>query len=163
MTDLVPTSITLPTFQVLSNHVLVVTVFNYPEEGISITTQSPTGQFWALEGVTGGTYSRPPVLLSHVFPFYYVHVLLKTQNFIYFYFLNSFLKILFIYFLERGEGERKRGRETSMCGCLSCTPLRDLACNSGIFPDLESNWWPFGLQASTQSTEPHQPGQHTKF
>ena len=35
-----------------------------------------------------------------------------------------FLKILFIYlFLERkGKGGRERGRETSMCGCLSCAP-----------------------------------------
>ena len=36
-------------------------------------------------------------------------------------FFLFFLKILFICFLERGEG-RKRGRETSMCGCLLCTP-----------------------------------------
>ena len=34
---------------------------------------------------------------------------------------SSFFKNLFIYlFLERGEG-RERGRETSMCGCLSHT------------------------------------------
>ena len=26
-------------------------------------------------------------------------------------------------------------------------------------PDWKSNWWPFGLQAGAQSTEPHQPGQ----
>ena len=38
------------------------------------------------------------------------------------------LKILFIYFRE-GEGGRKRGRKTSMCSCLSCTP-----------------WWGPGLQ-----------------
>ena len=34
----------------------------------------------------------------------------------------------------------------------------DLAYNSGMCPDWESNWGPFGLQASTESTEPHQPG-----
>ena len=35
----------------------------------------------------------------------------------------SFLKkILFIYFWREGKGGRKRGRETSMCGCLSCAP-----------------------------------------
>ena len=33
---------------------------------------------------------------------------------------NIFLKY-FIYFL-RGERKRKRGRETSMCGCLMCAP-----------------------------------------
>ena len=32
-----------------------------------------------------------------------------------------FKKMLFILFLE-GKGGRKRGRETSMRGCLSCTP-----------------------------------------
>ena len=36
-----------------------------------------------------------------------------------------FKKNDFIYlFLERGKGERKRGRETSMCGCLSHTSHR---------------------------------------
>ena len=57
---------------------------------------------------------------------------------------KTFFKKDFTYlFLERGEG-RKRGRETSMCGCLSHTPYWDLACNPGMCPDLESNQWPFG-------------------
>ena len=34
---------------------------------------------------------------------------------------SFFLKIVFIYFRD-GEGVRKKGRETSMCGCLSCAP-----------------------------------------
>ena len=67
-------------------------------------------------------------------------------------------KILFIYFWREGKGDRKRGRETSVCGCLSVLPTGYLACNLGICPDQESNKWPFGLQAVTQSTEPHQPG-----
>ena len=37
-----------------------------------------------------------------------------------FYFLN-FLKDFIYLFLDRGEG-RERGKETSMCGCLSHTP-----------------------------------------
>ena len=45
-----------------------------------------------------------------------------------------------------------------MCGCLSRTPIGDLACNSGMCPGWEVNQWPFGSQAGTQSTEPHQPG-----
>ena len=36
--------------------------------------------------------------------------------------LSFFLKILFIYFWREGKGGRKRGRDTSMCGCLSCAP-----------------------------------------
>ena len=35
-------------------------------------------------------------------------------------FYLNFLKILFIYFLRQGIGRRKRGRETSVCGCLLC-------------------------------------------
>ena len=35
--------------------------------------------------------------------------------------LFYFFKILFIYFRE-GKGGRTRGRETSMCSCLSCAP-----------------------------------------
>ena len=37
-------------------------------------------------------------------------------------------------------------------------PTGDPAHNPGMCPDQESNWWLFGSQASTQSTEPHQPG-----
>ena len=57
------------------------------------------------------------------------------------------------------KGGRKRGRETSMRGCLSHDPpTGDLICNPGMCPDGESNWQPFGSQGNTQSTEPHQPG-----
>ena len=44
-----------------------------------------------------------------------VHFIFQLLSFI-------FLKILFIYFQREGKGKRKRGRETSMCGCLSHTP-----------------------------------------
>ena len=62
----------------------------------------------------------------------------------------------FIYlFLER-EGGRKG--ETHQCVVAShMPPTGDLAHNPGIHPDWESNWQPFGLQARTQSTDPHQP------
>ena len=42
-------------------------------------------------------------------------------------------------------------------------PAEDLACNPGMCPDWESNQRPFGSQASTQSTEPHQPGPINSF
>ena len=45
-----------------------------------------------------------------------------------------------------------------MCGCLLRNLYGDLAHNPGMCPDWESNQQPFGLQACTQSTEPHQPG-----
>ena len=62
-------------------------------------------------------------------------------------------------FLDRGEGRGKGGRETSMCGCTRTPPTGDLAHNPGMCPDWESNLRPFGSHASTQSTEPQQPGQ----
>ena len=71
----------------------------------------------------------------------------------------SFLKVLFIYLFF----ERKRGRETSMCGCLSCTPNWGPGPQSRHMPYWESNWQPFGSQANAQSTDPHQPGLSCPF
>ena len=39
-----------------------------------------------------------------------------------------------------------------------CPSPGDLAHNPGMCPDWESNWWPFGSQAFTQSIELPQPG-----
>ena len=50
-----------------------------------------------------------------------------------------------------------------MCGCLLHTPTGDLAYNPGMCLDWESNQQPFGSQASTQSTDPHQPGLYAYF
>ena len=73
-----------------------------------------------------------------------------------------FLKILFI-FRERGrEGEREG--EEHQCVVASCMPPTGaLAHIPGMCPDWESNLWPFGSQACTQSTEPRQPGLYLKF
>ena len=70
------------------------------------------------------------------------------------------LKILFIYFKERGmEGERE-GEKHQCVVASHVSPTGDLDRNPGMCPDWESNRQPFGLQASTQSTEPHQPGHY---
>ena len=62
--------------------------------------------------------------------------------------------ILFILIFRVGrEGEKHQ------CVVASDTlPTGDLAGNPGMCPDWELNWRPFGSQASSQSTEPHQPG-----
>ena len=71
----------------------------------------------------------------------------------------SFLKIYYLFIFRQKWRKGVREGEKHQCVVASHTPpTGDLACNPGIFPDWESNWWPFGLQASTQSTEPHQPG-----
>ena len=77
--------------------------------------------------------------------------------------LFIFLKILFI-FLERKMGEEERKRKISVWEIHQLVashmlPTGDLTRNPGMCPDWELNLWPFGFQASTQSTEPHQPGQ----
>ena len=53
---------------------------------------------------------------------------------------------------------QKRGRKTSMCGCLTCTPYWWPGLQPRHSP-WELNQQPFGLQTGAQSTEPHQPGQ----
>ena len=66
------------------------------------------------------------------------------------------LKIFYL-FLERGE---ERERKTHVLLLLSHPPTGDLAGNPGMCSDWESKWQLLGLQAGTQSTEPHQPGQY---
>ena len=69
---------------------------------------------------------------------------------------------LFI-FRERGRWGERKG-EKHQCVVASCTsPAGDSACNPGTCPDWESIQQPFGLQAGTQSTEPHQPGHRNTF
>ena len=75
-----------------------------------------------------------------------------------FFFKFLFLKKILFIFRERGrEGEREG--EKHQCVVVSHAPSTgDLACNTGMCPDWELNRQPFGSQASTQSTEPHQLG-----
>ena len=83
-------------------------------------------------------------------------------TFFFFYFKD------FIYlFLERGEGRKKKRERNinvweihwSVVSRMSPTgDLACLACNPGMCPDWETNWWPFSSQVRTRPTEPHQPG-----
>ena len=69
-------------------------------------------------------------------------------------FFFLFLKTLVI-FREKGmEGEKHQ----CVVASHAPTPLGSLAHNPGKCPDWELNQQPFGSQASTQSTEPHQIG-----
>ena len=55
--------------------------------------------------------------------------------------------------------EGGRERETHPCVVASPASLTGaLACKPSMCPDWESNQQPFGSEAGTQSTEPHQPG-----
>ena len=64
-----------------------------------------------------------------------------------------FLKDFIYLFLDRGEG-----RETSMCGCLSCAPHRGPGLQPRHVPWRGIQPATFWFEAHAQSTEPHQPG-----
>ena len=84
---------------------------------------------------------------------------ISTVLFSPFQFLNLFKDFTYL-FLEQGrEGERERNINVR----LPVTPRGDLAHNPHMCPDWESNGWPFGSQASTQSTEPQQPEPYFVF
>ena len=56
--------------------------------------------------------------------------------------------------------EREREGEKHQCVVAShVPPTGDLACNPGMCPGWELNWWPFVSQTCIQSTKPRQPGQ----
>ena len=81
-----------------------------------------------------------------------------------FYFQGIFFKRFYLFiFRERGR-EREREVEKYQCVVATCTPPAwDLAWNPGVCPDWELNQWPFGSQAGTQSTGPHQPWIFSSF
>ena len=72
-----------------------------------------------------------------------------------------FLRFYLFIFRERDrEGERE-GEKHQYMVASHAPPTGGLAHNPGTCPDWESDRWPFGSQASAQSTEPHQPGLRT--
>ena len=81
-------------------------------------------------------------------------------NILFYLFITDFICIFF----DRGEGrEEERERNIDVWLPFTYPVLGNLACNPGMCHDWESNQQPCGLQASAQSTEPHQPGQDKHF
>ena len=78
-----------------------------------------------------------------------------------------FLRLYLFIFREKGrEKERERNidvQEIHQWVASGTPPTGNLAHNPGMCPDWESNWQPFGSQARSQSTEPHQPGPEWHF
>ena len=60
------------------------------------------------------------------------------------------------------EGEREGEKHQCMVAS-DAPPTGDVVCNPGMCPDWEFDLLPFALQAGTQSTELHQPGQNNLF
>ena len=75
--------------------------------------------------------------------------------------MDSFF-LRFYLFIFRGEGREEGGNievwEINQSVASHTAPTGDLACNPGMCPAWESNWWPFRSQAGSPSTEPHQRG-----
>ena len=65
---------------------------------------------------------------------------------------------LFIYFRERGKGEKERERNINVWLPFTCPPPKNCPSTQACALTENRICQPFGLQASTQSTEPHQPG-----
>ena len=74
----------------------------------------------------------------------------------------NFLKE-FIYFYWEGKGGRKRGRETSVCGCLLSAPYPGPGPQPRYVPWLGIKAVTLWCSSGTQATEPHQPGLKGKF
>ena len=72
--------------------------------------------------------------------------------------MRVFFKDFYLFiFRDRGRQGEREG-EKHQCVVASRTPAGDLAHNPGMCPDWKSNQQTFASQASTHSTEPHQPG-----
>ena len=65
---------------------------------------------------------------------------------------------MYLFFRERGREEEREEEKHQCVVAFHMPPTGDLACKSVICPDWELNQRPFGMQAGTQSTEPHQQG-----
>ena len=74
-----------------------------------------------------------------------------------------FFKKRFYLFIFR-EGKGRREGEKHQCVVASCAPpTGDLACNPGMCPDWESNWWPFGSRPALNPLSHTSQGYPTVF
>ena len=72
---------------------------------------------------------------------------------------STFFFLRFYLFCFQTDGKGGTEGEKQQCVVASrAPPTGDLAHNPGTCPDWKLNQQPFGSQAGTQSTEPHQPG-----
>ena len=89
-------------------------------------------------------------------------ILLFTFHYTYLSSLSPLKKKKILFIFRDGEGGKK-GEKHQCVVASHASPTGDMACNPGMCPDSESNQPLFGLQVSTQSTEPHQPGPLSPF
>ena len=90
----------------------------------------------------------------------YYHLLGSFLHWSFGFLKNDFFNL----FLERGKGTEKekerninvREKHQSVATCTP--PTWDMACNTVLCPNWESNQWPFGLWKDAHPTELHQSG-----
>ena len=117
----------------------------------------PTGTYAprSLPNISSLIHSQILLCLFRVTPhgLIHVHCTLQLYTSISFFFKGIYL------FLEREEGRvKKMGRNIHVWLPLVCPPTGELTRIPSMCPEWELNQRPFGSQAGTQSTEPHQPG-----
>ena len=95
------------------------------------------------------------IILSSDIPTRMLSINILQLFFLWVYIFKRFY--LFI-FRERGRERNIAVLEKHQSVASLMPPTADLAHNPGMCPNRELNWRPFSLQASDQSTEPHQPG-----
>ena len=76
---------------------------------------------------------------------------------------NSIINKIYYLKKEKEEGRKKEGEKDQCVIASPVPPTGDLAGNPRMCQDWESIQQPFGSQASTQSSEPNQPGQEHQF
>ena len=74
-----------------------------------------------------------------------------------------FLKRLYLFILERGEGKAKERERNIDWLPFAHTPIGNLARNPGMCHDWELNRQPLALGDNAQPTEPRRPGQSYIF
>ena len=72
--------------------------------------------------------------------------------------LIYFLRISFFLSFQREGKEKERERSLIVWLPLTCPLMGTWPATQACALDWDSNQWPFGSQAGTQSTDPHQPG-----
>ena len=122
------------------------------QQGLKTASSSPGVQFGSRVHICPTTLCQKKLL---IFSFLFGNWLLLL-NLIFIFYLFLFFKDFIYLLLERGrEGEE---REINVWLPLVRPLLGAWPTTQACAIDRESNWWCFGCQAGTKSTEPHQPG-----
>ena len=87
------------------------------------------------------------------------HALRWVSNLLHFWsHIPIVFKRFYLFIFREGKGGRREGEKHQCVVASRVPPTGDLARNPGMCPKQELSQRPFGSQAGTQSTEPHQQG-----